>query len=799
MGLETASLPCMADLEAQLAGLRCAWSSLTSPEAPAPGAQRHAKNAGGCSPGRPSPQPPGPRVGTRLLPAGSQQQQQPPKRRMHEGAFGHFPQRAQQASAEVTERSGALPSSGYPDLASAAWQEVVQAAQQPRRHGQGQQAEAARARPDVQGARAVSRHMAGETSQAGSRSLCARQGAGDSGASLRASHAAARLAALRQAQTSRRAVPLVQQPAAERWEQRQGREARCVCLPTCLLRLRVWWWLVYSPRGAGAASPSLCLLLVLRSHIKPTGTPLQAGRLSAAAGVHAPAPADLERELWQAQSRAGQPGSPPCGRWGAGHRPTRWSGLRAAAQTAWWHRTGAGLRRCGEPLERLAAVCDCRAGQCVPWRALCNGSVHSWDLKSGRDCTQVVSAPLPHDPCCYVALFKCRAPHDVGAQAAPGRQKRRARRPQWHIDPALPPVTAGEGEAPLQAAAEAAAQPALPSLRAPPAARDSLGHAAAGPAAPTVVTGPLQQGHRDLDCHPAAPGLVRPLGQHSCPSIGAPAYSQGPEAQDTYSSMQQSVLPQLPPTFGAGPPGSTPRPCQQLPGQYLRHPQGPGAAAGRHLLPSSGRAPLQALPWQNGSRPESQEQQQQAVLAQAAHGSPSCDSHWPGGGHQPARSAQPADWAGRQEASLGHAGAQPRRHSEGSWQTHHHQPTGELDKEQHSVQEWPVQLAVGCRPFGQRTQAAAGECALEQHGKPLPSGASLWPQGADVNSQQQHVTTQQAHVGASQEPASGLAACLAAALAHICRDIPLVEDQEHVDARMQQASSRDCYLHQACL
>ena len=88
---------------------------------------------------------------------------------------------------------------------------------------------------------------------------------------------------------------------------------------------------------------------------------------------------------------------------------------------------------------------------------------------------------------------------------------------------------------------------------------------------------------------------------------------------------------------------------------------------------------------------------------------------------------------------------------------------------------------------------------MEQHGKPLRSGASLWPQGADATSQQQDVTTPQAHAGASPEPASGLAVCLAAALAHMCRDIPLVEDQEHVDARMQQASHQDCWVHQACL
>ena len=244
MGLDTVSLPCMADLEAQLAGLRCAWNSLTSPEAPAPGVQRHAKNAGECSPGRPSPQPPGPRVGTKLLPDGSQQQQQPPKRRTHEGASGHSSCRAQQARAEVTERCGPLPSSRFPDLTSAAWQEVVQAAQQPRRHGQGQQAEAAWARPDVQGTEAASGHMAGETTQSSSRSLCARQGAGDSGASLRSSHAAARLAALRQAQTSRRAVPLVQQPAAEQWEQRHGREARCV-MPHLLPAAHI---VVYRPR-----------------------------------------------------------------------------------------------------------------------------------------------------------------------------------------------------------------------------------------------------------------------------------------------------------------------------------------------------------------------------------------------------------------------------------------------------------------------------------------------------------------------------------------------------------------------
>ena len=81
---------------------------------------------------------------------------------------------------------------------------------------------------------------------------------------------------------------------------------------------------------------------------------------------------------------------------------------------------------------------------------------------------------------------------------------------------------------------------------------------------------------------------------------------------------------------------------------------------------------------------------------------------------------------------------------------------------------------------------------VEQHRKPLRSGASLWPQGADANSQHQSLTTRQAHLGASQQPASGLAACLAAALAHMCRDIPLVEDQEHVDARMQQASNQDC-------
>ena len=406
-------------------------------------------------------------------------------------------------------------------------------------------------------------------------------------------------------------------------------------------------------------------------------------------------------------------------------------------------------------------------------------------------------APPPHDPYRYVTFLKCRASHDVGAQAAAGRQKRRARRPQWHIDPALPPVIAGEGEAPAQA--EPAAQPALPSLRALPAARESLGHAAHGSAAPSDVTGSLQQGHRDLQFQPAVPSLARPSGQHSCPSIGAPAHSQGPGALDTYSGMQQSGLPQLPPTSGAGSPGSTPRPCQQLPGQYLRHPHGPGAAAGRHLLPRSGRAPLQALPWQNGSRPASQDQQQPTAMAQAAHESPLCDSHWHGSGHQPAHLAQPADWAGRQEASLGRAGAQPRRHSEGSWQTHHHQPTGELDHEQHSRQEGQAQLAAGHRSFSQHTPAAAGGCAVEQHGKPLRSGASLWPQSADVNSQQQNLTTAQAHLGASQKPASGLAACLAAALAHMCRDIPLVEDQEHVDARMQQASSEDHWTHEACL
>lgn len=88
---------------------------------------------------------------------------------------------------------------------------------------------------------------------------------------------------------------------------------------------------------------------------------------------------------------------------------------------------------------------------------------------------------------------------------------------------------------------------------------------------------------------------------------------------------------------------------------------------------------------------------------------------------------------------------------------------------------------------------------MVQHQNPLHSGALLWPQGADATSQQQNATAQQAHVGAPQEPASGLAACLAAALAHMCRDIPLVEDQEHVDARMQQASNQDCWVAQACL